>query len=447
VFSWQKYLENSEDRLINRKFAENVIKMHTSFKISRLELEGLGPFKKLEITFPDKPANLEGKAEIHILTGENGTGKTTLLEVLARGVAPNSQQVLLQKIRTGIPGETHSIKVIFSSGVPFWQSGELYSHNESIEVLESQKSPGNRSIAFFAYSGYRQIEHPDMNGIQELTSNPLDYAVDFRHSVKPERILQWIANTLTKEALAKTHSDLEAAQKFRNAIATVEDLVGNIVNKKIRFTLSYEPIQVNIELDSLTLNFNLLPDGLKSIISWVSDLLMRMDRLPWKDNCPVFQRNFILFLDEIEVHLHPSWQRKILPAVQSAFPNAQIFVSTHSPFVIGSVDGAWIYKLEKPNGDSQLAKGYPILSEDAKSFRYWLEEVFDIKEQFGTDVERDMDEFYRLRDQVLQGANGQTPEKLIETARKLATQSDELNQIIQMEIRQVNRQKSLQLSL
>ena len=42
------------------------------------------------------------------------------------------------------------------------------------------------------------------------------------------------------------------------------------------------------------------------IISWMADLLIRMDRVKWVDDIPVFERNFILFLDEIEVHLHPA---------------------------------------------------------------------------------------------------------------------------------------------
>ena len=104
----------------------------------------------------------------------------------------------------------------------------------------------------------------------------------------------------------------------------------------------------------------------------MADLLMLIDRVKLEYDTPVFERNFILFLDEIEVHMHPAWQRKILPAVQKLFPNAQIFISTHSPFVVGSVDGAWIHKLVKPNGDSQLAEGFPVLSEDARSYQYWL---------------------------------------------------------------------------
>jgi hypothetical protein len=43
---------------------------------------------------------------------------------------------------------------------------------------------------------------------------------------------------------------------------------------------------------------------------------MRLDRIPWHNNTPVLQRQFLLLLDEIDIHLHPAWQRKVLPLVQ-----------------------------------------------------------------------------------------------------------------------------------
>ncbi len=173
---------------------------------------------------------------------------------------------------------------------------------------------------------------------------------------------------------------------------------------------------------------------------------MRMDRVKWVNDTPVFERNFILFLDEIEVHMHPKWQRKILPAVQGLFPNAQIFISTHSPFVIGSVDGAWIHKLVKPNGDS-VPDGEPVLSEDGNSVHYILEEFFGVKEQFGEGVEQELRKFYALRDEVFKGSNGTHTDELLETARSIGVQSTELWQIMEMEIRQLNRRKQLQLTL
>lgn len=194
-----------------------------------------------------------------------------------------------------------------------------------------------------------------------------------------------------------------------------------------------------IEVNHERLDFNLLPDGLKSIISWLADLLMRMDRVKWVDDIPVFERNFILFLDEIEVHMHPRWQRKILPAVQGLFPNAQIFISTHSPFVINSVDGAWIHRLVKPNGDSVPLTSDPVLSEDGKSVTQVLEEIFDVKEQFGEQVEKDLKSFYLLRDELLKTGTTQNLEAIQKMAEHLSVQSFHLQQIMGMEMRQINR--------
>ena len=78
----------------------------------------------------------------------------------------------------------------------------------------------------------------------------------------------------------------------------------------------------------------------------------------WEDDLPIFEREFDFLLDEIEVHLHPEWQRKVLPVVQKLFKNSQIFVSTHSPFVVNSVDDAWVYKLKLEKGKAKVAEPY-----------------------------------------------------------------------------------------
>lgn len=445
--------------------------MKKPFRITRLEIANIGPFGQLGLDFPEKPAGMEGKAEIHILTGENGTGKTTVLEALVKSINNSMPSNFLERCRSkSILDEENpffgdgltvnqnnpkvSLNVFFSVEQPFSmlrnREGSFSITSDNLFVQSLRNSPDGTpiQIAFFAYSGYRRINQVKIAEIREITEAPLNRSLDFQNSINPELILRWITDRLLKEALAKSESDLTSATKFREAVTNIESSLSKILDKEIRFSLLHTPtIDVEIRIAGEVLNFNLLPDGLKSIISWMSDLLMRLDRVRWVKDITIFERNFILFLDEIEVHTHPAWQRKILPVVQELFPNAQIFISTHSPFVVGSVDGAWIHKLVKPNGDSQLAEGYPMLSEDAKSFRYWLEEVFGIKEQFGTEVERDMSEFYELRNKVLQGENGRVPQKLLDIGRALASQSTEVNQIIQMELRQINRQKGLQLSL
>jgi predicted ATP-binding protein involved in virulence len=310
-----------------------------------------------------------------------------------------------------------------------------------------KKELGVFSYATFAYSGYRRITNTPISGIKELEEHPFEGATQFNAQTDPSKIFQWITNTIAGEAIDKSQNNIKEAQEQRQSIQQLEEAIGMIIDRKIEFKLETKPYAVKIEVDHERLDFNLLPDGLKSIVSWLSDLLMRLERVKWVDNIPVLQRNFILFLDEIEVHLHPAWQRKILPAVQKLFPNAQIFISTHSPFVVGSIDGAWIHKLEKVDGASRLAKGYPMLSEDAKSYRYWLEEVFDIKSEYGQAAVVELDEFYRLRTALLAGSNGSTQASFVQTGKALAQQSDELRNIIEMEFRQINRRLSLNLSL
>lgn len=430
-------------------------------RITKLEMQQIGPFGDLTLEFPEKPEGMEDKAEIHILTGENGTGKSTVLKAISMLVSQEASNKEIFRIsdkkehnRLNLQLGTHRVQLPVRSKFTFQEQETTFVSIPISKIIEKTfLSPiknypkASFGIAFFAYSGQRHFDHVSITGIKEIKSHPFENALDFRQSVNPENILQWVANNIAGSFIAQGRGETQQAENFRRSVKKLEKAISDIIQKDIQFHLEYNPYGVSIKVDQEQLDFNQLPDGLKSIISWLSDLVMRMDRVKWENDTPVFERNFILFLDEIEVHMHPAWQRKILPVVQRLFPNAQIFISTHSPFVVGSVDGAWIHKLVKPNGDSKLAEGYPKLSEDGNSFRYWLDEVFDVSAEFGIGVENQLKEFYALRDKVLKSDAENLHAELIKKGRELAEQSAELHQIIEMELRQVNRRKSLSLSI
>jgi predicted ATP-binding protein involved in virulence len=421
--------------------------MNQNFRIARLKINNIGVFGDLTLDFLEKPPAADKKAEIHILTGENGTGKSTILQLLTLIVASDADiPMMIPKLRyldnrsqfevtfgngekrNCQPNQNHTLRNKHFLLYNFWSSASSDKWKTAIF-----------SVAFFAYSGYRRVSQTSNQGVQELILPPFYNVLNFDKSIEPQHILQWITNAITKESLAKSQGDTQIAQKYRATIAQLEMAISKIIEQPIRFFLGYEPIQVHIEVQGSRITFDDLPDGLKSIISWLSDLMMRMDRVKWVHDTPIFERNFILFLDEIEVHLHAAWQRKILPAVQSLFPNAQIFVSTHSPFVVGSVDDAWIYKLVKPNGDTILG-GKPILSEDSRSVSHWLESVFDIKTIFGQAVEKQLDIFYNLRNALLAQNNLEKRSQFKQITHELLNQnSPELESIIGYELRQLNK--------
>ena len=200
-----------------------------------------------------------------------------------------------------------------------------------------------------------------------------------------------------------------------------------------------------MSLNSQVLDFEVLPDGLKSVISWVADLAVRLDSIPWAEQRSIFEQNIILFLDEIDIHLHPKWQRRILPAVQKLLPNAQIFASTHSPFVVGSVEDAWIYKLPE---QGQIVKEIKaIKSNPAKSYALILDEIFDIDQDFGEEIEQDLDKFYRYRQAYMTNRQAEDKTQLLTIAAKLVDKGEEVKAIIARELRQLSRLMSEDIDL
>jgi hypothetical protein len=206
--------------------------------------------------------------------------------------------------------------------------------------------------------------------------------------------------------------------------------------------LSYEPIHVSASINGVEVSMEVLPDGLKSLISWIGDLLMRLDRLPWENETPILDRAITLFLDEIEVHLHPAWQRRILPVVQNLFPNAQVFVSTHSPFVIASADDAWIYPLYLDDaGKGHVGDVLPSMV--GNSYATVLRDVLGIEEEFAPQVQEPLRDFYRLRDEALRGS-AEALRQLKAKEQELAGFGEEVLAVVRPEIRQVERRLSRQ---
>lgn len=429
-------------------------------RITRLEAKGIGPFEDLNIDFKPKPAGMENKAEIHILTGENGTGKSTILMMLASCWDNSNDDSLIKRFLTEMSSSfevyiSNELKDMLPPDVklgnknkaliekisPFNKIDDVAVFNKNISRLKDGiYSRYNIYYCFFGYSGFRTTVGNGLVNIEDITVDPLENSSHLEKIVDSNLILKWVANVTAKSLISK---DKAKKQNYISAIQKIEKALSDITGKVIEFDLD-ETLTVSIKVNGVSLSFNTLPDGLKSIISWLSDLLMRLDRIHWAISpLDTLHQNFILFLDEIEVHLHPSWQRKILPVVQDLFPNAQIFISTHSPFVVGSVDGARVYKFKlDENNNSVLDSEY--WTEDGHSYDRILEEIFDIKERFGVGVQKQLEEFKEYKTKILKGETVDE-ESFMRLASEIAKQSIELNGIISFELRQLKRNTTQKL--
>lgn len=423
-------------------------------RIAQLELQSVGVFEHQVIDFREKTD--PDKAEIHILAGVNGSGKSTILYTLAsaffepqvvqrRFYDINSSKANVTYVNSTPNTETVTIAYVNGRHLDFQNYPPVInSYNTKVRSDFRALQHQELDFAVFAYSGARSLSSIGIGSITELTDSPLSNSLNFQTSVNPQVLIQWIANTKAKVAFARQDHNAEVASHYEESIRRIEDAIHEIVGYRVEFVFNYEPLAVIVKVRNQELEFDLLPDGLKSIISWIADLLMRLDRLKWVNDTPVLDRNFILFLDEIEIHLHPAWQRRILPVVQKLFKNAQIFIATHSPFVVASVSDAWVYKFVLKDGKSVLASVEESMA--GSSYTTVLDEIFGIDEYFDVETEAQFDKFAKLKKEFLSGKT-EVREKLLDVAKTLSEKGTEVQDIVGRELRQIERitQQSLAL--
>ncbi len=147
-------------------------------RITKLHLENIGAFDQLNLEF--QPNKQSGKAEIIMFTGENGTGKSTLLYALAS--AYGNCELLRHRFRT------NPLVEVFIE-----QNNEIISR-----CITHETSPeNNEQMMAFAYSGYRALKSYQLSGIQELTESPFDNALSFINSTNSAILTQWIVYNMT----------------------------------------------------------------------------------------------------------------------------------------------------------------------------------------------------------------------------------------------------------
>lgn len=96
--------------------------------------------------------------------------------------------------------------------------------------------------------------------------------------------------------------------------------------------------------------FSALSDGFKSYIGWIGDLLYHITRsVP--SGRKLTDTNGVVLVDEIDLHIHPEWQRDLIPTLARTLPNIQFVLTTHSPLVVGTLERANILTVERsPRG-------------------------------------------------------------------------------------------------
>ena len=379
-----------------------------------------------------KLRNFKGIAELDLtldesltlLAGVNGAGKTSVLQALLAAVTkawgakpPHNYPQFQFSERVARAGATGA-EVLLELGVPDQSPIPL-----RLEVQERQLNPDpaqfqrlvrywekiQPSLPLVVYYEQNRVPVSDSNWRNVSISSRENRASSLHTTASsPREFKAWFFEKEADEGLeTRERQNLEYAD---SELATVRGLLTQLDNfKAVRSRKPPENSErtLYLEKDGANIPFDSLSGGEQAFFLLAADLARRL--MLESPGMPIREAPGIVCIDEIELHLHPAWQKKILRTLMDTFPACQFVVTTHSPQVIGGVEAHHVRLLEPAENGVRIVS-QPIATKGRDS-NYVLEGVLDTPER-DDEVSKLFDEFDRLIDARELEDAGQVLDKL-----------------------------------
>ncbi len=360
----------------------------------------------------------------HVILGDNGSGKSSFVRAIALAlVGPQEAQALRQDWNDWLSKDQMKgiIHVVLDpdpdpnydmySG-PGARPKNLYESAElnltrkpdgsviltpmSTTTVKPERSVwgGKRGWFSAAYGPFRRFSGGDKDFEKVFYSNPklAPHLSVFGESVALTESIQWL-------------QDLKFKQLENNPEGQLLDKITHFVNQpdflphKARLVSVTSKAVEFVDGNNCTILVDELSDGYRSILSMTFELVRQMTKC-YQDK-DIFSEDFtkivapgVVLIDEVDAHLHPSWQRQIGLWFREHFPRVQFIVTTHSPFVCQAASVGTVWRLPKPGSDE---KAGIVTGTDLDRLLYG--NVLDAysTEMFGTGETRSLESKQRLQ--------------------------------------------------
>lgn len=361
----------------------------------RLENVELNNFKAIE------SAKIELQGKSSVIFGINGTGKSSILhainllyaniinQIVNRKELKQSYAIQLDDIMYGKQKtEIRAMLNLEEMHIPYYRgmvrnSGKKYDDKDALKKIAKifhekyVSDEEQKDIPIFANYGTNRLvldiplrirTHHTFD-IYSAFEKSIENKIDFR------TFFEWYRNQEDYENERKVETgnfnyEDRALKSVKTAILSMLDECSNLrVARKPR-------LEMKIDKGNISLNVSQMSDGEKCTMALLGDLARRLTLAnPTKEN-PLLGEGVVL-IDEIELHMHPSWQRKILSTLRNTFPNIQFIVTTHSPIILSEADKNYnLFFMNNENENIMVTKISQLNGYDANAV---LEQFMETK--------------------------------------------------------------------
>jgi predicted ATP-binding protein involved in virulence len=333
-------------------------------KIERLELKNFRGIREMTLDFSPK---------VNVLVGVNGAGKSSILDALAillsrligrlRSTSGTGRFFVEKDIRDGSSETVNTLQILLQGTSVKWtvakarkgrraqtitNQGQLKEIASRVHDLLEQDPKANIPLAVFYGVNRAVVDIP----LRIRTRHEFDQLTAFDQALTGERndfrlFFEWFREREDYEnEIFRTSSAARRGKSGRDKPLTA---VRNAIQTFTGFTdlrIRRQPLRMEARKDEHYFTIQQLSDGEKCLLALVGDLARRLaianPGLP-----DPLTGSAVVLIDEIDLHLHPSWQRMIIPKLTETFPNCQIIVSTHSPQILGHIEPENIFLLQQ----------------------------------------------------------------------------------------------------
>lgn len=337
--------------------------------IKKVEIKNIRSISEFTMEFP------EGKeAGWHVLIGDNGAGKSTILKAIAVVLlgeldalridpyweswvrkGTNTAQIRLAYLREdkeNLPEDIRKRNIADFEIMITPESYKFDKYKATWKPSDQNSHPGKRFSSAFGpfrrFTGGETIE--ETGKITPFTP----FATLFRPDITLISTLSWIKDQYFRSLEKNEDAGLILAG-IKRLIASGDLLPDRLVIENI--TTDGIFLKGN---DNIILHINDLSDGIKSVLSLILELIrLMLDKYSIEDVFGSFSSSFtipvagVVLIDEIDAHLHPSWQTRIGQWFTKYFPNLQFIVTTHSPLICRACEKGSIWRLAAPGSDQE----------------------------------------------------------------------------------------------
>lgn len=358
-----------------------------------------------------------------VLLGENNTGKTNVLRALA----------LLRPKKTSYRTELDPVfkEVYMPVGVLETSDVTVIS---SVSGERWGFAPEGRSYSIEPFDlhlyGYGVSRYPARTALSEREGNPTETL--FNSNARLSDFQEWL--------LQLDYSQKSGSEKSRKRLQKMHDLVSSdlfpgVTDFSFKKDGDNEHVVVVFSAGKDgDVRFEELGFGYQTTLTWLADFCKRMFELYPDAENPLHEEAVVL-VDEIDLHLHPKWQRDLVPTLSKIFPNVQFIVTTHSPHVLQSMADVNLYVLRRDETSGEIT----VERSDVTDFTGWtveeiLSETMELKDGVRSVV---YNEKKRAFENALKAKDRQAAERLYAELEQMMRPGNPMRSIYRIELEEL----------